>query len=221
MKKAAVVMMMGLSLVWTSSASAGPTYNPVGPQTNVLISAVLAGGWTQCYSAPYGQFGPTVVSAVSGFTGDLMMLAGAANGSSDLSVLAWAPTVDVMFNTGFSDTPHDANGSGWYFSDNFSWGFAPAGAPISRGSCDYRASTSITGVDATTAKRLCWHTRAGSMTGGWRVGAVDDLYLEPSGYTKYIFTANSAANNVPEPETMTLLGQGILAGTLARRRRKA
>jgi hypothetical protein len=43
-------------------------------QLNVAAATVTGGGWTQCYSAPYGQFGTSVAAAVSGCTGDLMML---------------------------------------------------------------------------------------------------------------------------------------------------
>jgi hypothetical protein len=191
-----------------SVASASPIYSPVGPQVNVAMGTVITGGWSVCFSAPYGQFGPSVATAVSGCTGDLMMLAAAVNGSNDFDLLAWAPKADVMFNTGFSNTPHDANGSGWYFSDTYSWGFAPAGAPIDRQSCDIVASTSFGGVDATTPLRLCWHTGGGNMSGGWRVGAADFLNDEPTRFTKYILTADSAVAT-PEPGSLVLMGSGI------------
>jgi len=41
----------------------------------------------------------------------------------------------VLFDTRESDIPHDANGVGWYYGDNESWGFAKQGDAITRSSC--------------------------------------------------------------------------------------
>ena len=83
-----IAMALGLGLLYATSAAALPSYAPSGPQTNVLISDVTAGGWSNCFSATYGQFGPTVAAAVADCSGDLMMLAGGVTGSGILSVLA-------------------------------------------------------------------------------------------------------------------------------------
>ena len=44
------------------------------------------------------------------------------------TVAAHAPRTDVLFDTGTGNVPHDANGVGWYYNGNWSWGFAPQGA---------------------------------------------------------------------------------------------
>ena len=37
----------------------------------------------------------------------------------------------MFFNTGNGNTPHNANGVGWYYSPNFSWGYAAQGLALS------------------------------------------------------------------------------------------
>ena len=78
--------------------------------------------------------------------GSYLMLGGSPESSTTLSVLAAAPRADVLFDTGHTNTPHNANGSGWYFATDWSWGFAPQGQSIQRAQCD-----AVTG-----ALRLCW-----------------------------------------------------------------
>jgi len=191
-------------------------YAPVGPQVNVPISTVLAGGWSLCFAGPYGANGGSLSSILAGCGGDLLMMAGGPNvGVNDevpaaeavnpmLSVLAWAPTADVTFPTGTGNTPHDANGTGWYYDPNYSWGFAPQGGVLNRFSCDFGDGNLGNTPDP---QRLCWHTGGGDLQGGWRVGTVNFLNGEPSGYTRYLFTASS----VPEPTSMLLLGSGLAA----------
>jgi hypothetical protein len=149
-----------------------------------------------------------VAQAVSDCGGDLMMLAAvrvddAGSPLANLSLLAWATKADVMFNTGASDVTHLANGAEWYFSANWSWGFAPGGATVERDSCDLAADGDVHAVDASTPYRLCWHTGGGNMNGGWRVGGDIFQNLEPTGYLKYIYTAQSSPS-VPEPSGIAL-----------------
>src|ERR1051325_11656640 len=108
-------------------------------------------------------------------------------GSSTLQVLANAPRTDVIFDTGSSNTPHDGNGVGWYYNDNWSWGFAPQGDVINRSSCDIVASSfdGYSGPDPT--ERLCWHTGGNFINSGWRCGANDSLFS--SAFERLIFQA--------------------------------
>ena len=78
-------------VMFAGSAAANPIYSPVGPQTNVSIATVTAGGWNGNVIGAVWAVGPAVSSAVSGCTGSLMMLAGGVAGSDILSVLAWRP----------------------------------------------------------------------------------------------------------------------------------
>jgi hypothetical protein len=208
-----------LGLMFASGAMAAPSYAPSGPQTNVAMSTVTSGGWTNCFSEPFGTYGTSIASAVSGCSGDLLMMAAAPNGDTNFQLLAWAPKADVMYETFGGNVTHNANGSEWYFNGSWSWGFAPGGSTVSLSSCDTTASTSFGGVNGTTPQRMCWHTDGDALSGGWRVGANDFLNYEPTGYTKYLLTASSVAA-VPEPETyaMLLAGLGVL-GFMGKRRK--
>jgi hypothetical protein len=113
------------------------------------------------------------------------MLACRETGSPTIQLLAQAPRADVLFDTGTSNTPHDANGTGWYFSNSYSWGFAALGDTLSRTPCD--AATS-----GNNNARLCWHTSAANMDYGYRCGANTDLNVSTA-YEKLIFQASSSA----------------------------
>jgi hypothetical protein len=174
------------------AAPASATYYPSGPQTNVNKAQLE--GWTPCFSGPYGEAGASLSDVLSACHEPLLMLAGGPNGSSTLTVLAAAPRADVIFDTGQSNTPHDANGSGWYFNGNLSWGFAKQGDPIERDSCDIVADSDDPTGGPNGDLRLCWHTVNGALDGGFRAGTADFLNDEPTGYTRYIYQATCNAS---------------------------
>ncbi len=198
-----------------AAPAAAASYLPTGPQTNVATSTVTGGGWTQCFVGSYGAFGPSVASVLDGCSGSKLMLAARANGSGTLLLLAQADRADVLFEEGTSFSgSHNANGSEWYFSDSWSWGFANGGDAVARISCDIPEFFS---GGANLDLRLCWHTGGGNMNGGFRIGT--SIFLNDSAdFEKVIYSFNG----VPEPATWGLMIAGFgLVGAAARRRRTA
>ena len=165
-------------------------YYPSGPQASVDKSQL--DGWELCFTDTYGNSTASLNSILTQCGGDPLMLAGGPTGSQTLTVLAAAPRADVIFDTGTSDVPHNANGSGWYFSPNFSWGFAKQGDPIQRDECDVLE-------DPNSDLRLCWHTNSGFLGSGWRAGATQELNGSVD-YTRYIYQ--------PAPNTFSFAVKG-------------
>ena len=141
-----------------------PKWEAVGPQAAVAEAALF--GWKKCYAGPYNA--TTNLAAVLAECGKThLLLACRPVGSPTFTVVAHAPRADVTFFTGTSNTPHNANGVGWYYSDNYSLGFAKQGDVINRAPCD--------SINTNAALRLCWHSASGNLTGGWRCGATTGL----------------------------------------------
>lgn len=160
-------------------------YSFSGVQLNVPIANLT--GWTQCLVEPYSNGSTTIATVNANCTGTKMLLGCRTAGSATLSVLANAPKVDVMFDTGSTNTPHNANNVGWYYNGSVSWGFAPQGSVINRSSCDIVDSASYPGGGATDGDfRICWHTGGSVITSGWRCGKPDFLGAT---YERLIFTA--------------------------------
>ena len=172
----------------TGGGPATPVYYPSGPQTNVDESVPLAGGWSVCYSDTHADT-ESLATVLDNCDGEYLLMASGPPASTTFDVLAAAPRADVLFDTDTSNTPHDANGTGWYFDDSWSWGFAAQGDAIYRNTCDYGDSPTFTGP--WDADRLCWHTSSGNLGSGWRSGSTYDL--DSSNYRRVIMEASPAA----------------------------
>ena len=211
-----VVAGMALIAGVTSTANAAP-YMPVGPQNDVLKSTVLSGGWSVCFSEPYGTVGTSISSILAGCSGTSLMMAGAAVGSSTFDVLAQALFGDVAFATGDgSSATHVANGTQWYLGANSSWGFAGLTDIVYRVSCD---AEDVFNSPPTERDRLCWHTGGGALDGGWRSG--DNIWLNGSqDFERFLLVSNNAVGQpeLPAPGGLALLGLGLLGlGALRRK----
>ena len=91
---------------------------------------------------------------------------------------------DVLYDCGHSATcVHEGNDVGWYYDDDYSWGFAPAGVGVYRYSCDYDNET---GDEEASDQRMCWHTSGGSFSNGYRCGDDDNSGSE---YERVVYQA--------------------------------
>lgn len=152
----------------------------VGIQTNVPVAEVTASGWTQCFVNRMDDFATPVASMTAACAGARIMMACRATGAATLQLMAEAPRADVLFDTATGNVVHNANGTDWYYNTSWSMGFAPAGAGVSRSSCD---------VGSTQAdQRLCIHTGGGTFNGGYRCGAATGLN-NSAAYERVFFTS--------------------------------
>jgi hypothetical protein len=201
--------------VLLSSGMAQAAYMPVGVQTNVSTSQVAAWGWTTCYSDPGSNYSGSgnLATIAAGCTGKYMMLADYVTGSN-YGILAAAAKADVMLNTGdYNNVTHTANGSEWYYSPNWSWGFTELGNTVSRNSCD----TNLAGWNGPVTVGSCWHTYNGGLSSGWG-------FNNGSGWTytynRVILMADELDTaKVPEPGSLAVLGLGLACLLAARARR--
>ncbi|PWB18782.1 MULTISPECIES: fibronectin type III domain-containing protein [Comamonas] len=183
---------LGLSMLCMAAANAAtPTYNPVGVQQNVAVQTVTDGGWSECYKETFDKNGKSIEEISTACGGKQLMMACRATGTNSLQVLAQAPKIDVMTDTGtaFAIT-HQANGVAWYFNSSYSWGFAAEGQAVSRSSCDTQNSSG-----EGSATRMCVHTNQGNLSGGWRCGGATGLN-ESSAFERVFYTANVTS---PDP----------------------
>ena len=151
-----------------NGGNCGGFYAPVGPQRNVPVANLV--GWSQCFLDLYNDAMPTTAQILAACPRAKLMLACRKTGDPTLALLAWAPRADVLSPSnvmicGPPFVPHQANGAGWYFDGNISWGFAGGGETVSLCGCDTGNSN----------QRLCWHTMGGKLDGGYRCGATIEL----------------------------------------------
>ena len=126
------------------------------------MTTVTRGGWTLCFSERWSNEIKDSVSSIRNTlcTNARLMIGCRRTGSSSIQLLAWAPRTVIFTDTSSSSsTTTTSHGSEWYF-DNYAWGFASAGDPVLKTSCDTASS-------GDPDKRLCF----GMQHGGWRCGS--------------------------------------------------
>src|SRR5204863_10174647 len=142
-------------------------YFPVGRQINIPVAQLA--GWTECYRDTFNVAGVSLANILAQCSGSKLMLACRPTGSQTLTLAAWAPRPDVLFDPGgCTNLDHPANGTSWYYNLSCSWGFYGPGDGVSRNSCD-------TAAGAHPEWRLCWHTGGNNLSGGYRCGVTTGL----------------------------------------------
>ncbi len=191
----------------SDGTAAAPLYYPEGPQTNIPLATVLAGGWEVCYQGTYNQSGVSLAGIWENCTGEYLMLAGRDVGTANLRVLAAAPRSEVLEDTANLVNPRNlANGSQWYYSGTRSMGFAKGGDALDRRSCDVQTTN--------TDLRLCWHTSGGNLNSGWSAGTnrgnysanLERLILQPATSGQFATFNAEAGKCAPITYTKTISG---------------
>jgi PEP-CTERM motif len=208
MQKPLASLALAAGLLCAGIAQAAPSYLPSGPQTNVSLATVTSGGWTQCYVATFNVYiGDAGGNVLNPCQGDYIMMAGRETSSSNLLALAATTRADAILDTGNTNTgSHVSNGTQWWYSDLWSWGFAGVNDAINNGECNVGDG----------AISMCLHTV--NNASGYRINNIQFLN-DSTNYEKIFFVANRGSD-VPEPGTLALVGLA-LAGTAGGLRRKS
>jgi hypothetical protein len=176
-------------------------YVPTGVQTNVPVSTVSSGGWSQCYLDLYNNVMSTS-TVLASCNQPYLMLACRATAASTLDVLAWSARYDVTYpipDSASATTTYTANGVGWYYSSDWSWGFAPAGDTITHFTCDTTTATD-------SAQRLCWDTAG--VGGGYRCGTNRNL-SGSTAFERIVYQRSSVS------QVLVLVGGDAQAATVS------
>jgi hypothetical protein len=166
--------------------SSHANYYPTGPATNVSEQTLIDNGWVKTYEQTYQT---QILNDGIGLmpTGTYTIISGKAVGSSTISLLAAAPTVDVFTQTTGNNT-RLVNGTYWYYVPTVN------GTDGSIGFADTATVTLFTAdTNNSSSNRLSWHinltSQAPGFNGGYRLGT--NLNLNGStAYLKQVWTWN-------------------------------
>ncbi len=155
-------------------------YQP-GVQQNLPVANLT--GWTQCFIDFYDDYNTPMQTILTQCNKAKLLIACRPTGAQSLTLAAMGPRADVLYDCGQTqDCTKQSNGVGFYYSDNWSWGFAQGGDAVNRFSCDYD-----NGNQNNTNLRMCWHSGGGFINGGYRCG---DNYPFGSDWERIVYHAD-------------------------------
>ncbi|WP_043802873.1 hypothetical protein, partial [Arenimonas malthae] len=193
-------LLLAAGLLFSGDAAA--QYYPSGVQQNVPEATVTGGGWSVCHQSTFDESGTSLATIQADCDKELTMMACRPVGDPNFTLVAAAPRTDVFFDTGTGDVPHNANGVGWYYNDNWSWGYAPQGEPINRDSCDFFPGT-------VEDLRMCIHTGGGTTNSGYRCG--NNNLNGAAGWERVILEADATVNlTVPGSNSPRLIAEELI-----------
>ena len=169
------------------------------PGVAVNLPVASLQGWKECYKNYYSDYGPDLDWLQAQCPLPKLMLACRKTGSNILQTAAMGNRNDVFFDTGWANSPHDANGVGWYYNNSWSMGFAPAGAPLNRWSCDTNSAPGWGNDFGDGPQRLCWHTGGNQVNGGWRCG--NDVSLWDQSWERLVYQSDGQPGLFLDPNT--------------------
>ena len=171
--------LVNLGILGPREEWAGPTYYPVGPQTNITYSTVTNGGWELCHSSQYrySYYQGNIAGSCGVDDSSHLMMACRRTGSSTIQLLAVAPATDVLMATSSRTDTHIANGTAWYNYSGYSSGLARAGDEIYLNNADGNTSGS-------NDQRLSWSWNSY----GYRCGS--DQWGYTSSLERLVFVAS-------------------------------
>ncbi len=204
-------LVLGVFLSLPATAASAVSYLPVGPQNDVPVATVAAGGWTEVWAGTYDSRN-VPLAPIFDQLGDYVMLAARPVGSSEYDLLAVVESSFFVPLQTAEDETVLQNGSEWY-KNGWSLGFALAGDPVNQFSAD-------TIFDINSDQRMSWHTNIGvsgrsplqaaqEISFGYRSGETTSF---GTNWERFILTAD--ATPVPVPASFALLvgALGMLAG---------
>ncbi|CAF3676676.1 unnamed protein product [Rotaria socialis] len=145
-----------------------------------LNPASLPSSWSKCHQSLYSDVlhQANVTGILRDCNKSFLLLACRPVNNTHFTVAAMGYRSDVLYDCGSGTTcTHVANGVGWYFSDNYSWGFVNGTESVTRNRCDTHPIQG--GVN-----KLCWHTNWN--IGGYKCGSNIELNSDGT-YARFIY----------------------------------
>ena len=127
--------------IWEESTTSeySSSYWVSGVITDLDSSILIASNWTECYRSTYADIMNTteVDIALTQCNKNKLLMACKLVTNSNYTLAAMGLRNDVLFNCSTASTClHVSNGVGWYFSDNYSWGFVDGTDSVDRNVCE-------------------------------------------------------------------------------------